>query len=424
VHLVLAYPPDEFTVRPGQQVGLGLLYVAAVAEHAGHEVTIVQEGPEYLPRLQEAVGEADVLGFTATCLDLPAVIEAREHLTFSGLTVIGGPGPSTYPEFLEPYVRCGLIDAVFMGEGEATFAEFLRHVETDGVRKTYRAGQPVDIDAIPRPARHLVQRQGHGLLLDSDGQVNAGTILASRGCPYNCHFCGSSTMWGRRVRLRDPENFRRELREMIDRYGVRELRLSDDNVIAQRDYALEIFRILGKTGVPWRLSIRVKPSDPDLYEAMRDNGCREVSFGIESFDDDVLRLLNKSATAADNQAAIRNARAAGLVVRALMIVGCPGETPQTVDLNLAALRETPPTTVSLKTFIPLPGCEVWRNPQDFNVEIVNRDMRDYNFWMYTREGVKPPQALILPDGWTETQYTDHIQRMRDGLDALGLMHRG
>jgi len=195
-------------------------------------------------------------------------------------------------------------------------------------------------------------------------------------------------------------------------------------VISNREYAEEVFEVLGAFGVPWRLSIRVKPHDPALYERMRSKGCQEVSFGIESFDPHVLEVLNKRATAADNQAAIANARAAGLVVRALMIIGCPGETEQTVDLNLAALAETPPTTVSLKTFIPLPGCAVWLDPERFGVRVVNTNLRDYNFWMYTRDGERPITPMILPDGWSHERYVAHVTRMRDGLEAMGLAHKG
>ena len=422
--IVLAFPPDEFTVRPGQQVGLGLLYVAAVAEQAGHDVVVVQDGPDYEARLRLAVGGADVVGFTATCLDLPAVCDVAKNLAYPGTVIIGGPGPTTYPEYLDPYLDDGTFDAVFIGEAENTFVRFLDDLDGGEIKRQYRAGVLTDLNNVPLPARHLVARQGHGLMLDSDGASIGATVLASRGCPFDCHFCASRQMWGPRVRVRDPEDVRRELDELVHRYGVTELRITDDNLISDPSYAAEIFDILGSFDVPWRLSIRVKPHEPEMYESMRAKGCREVSFGIESFDPHVLEVLNKRATAEDNQAAIRNARAAGLVVRGLMIIGCPGETAATVDLNLEALRETPPTTVSLKTFIPLPGCAVWQEPERFGVTIVNRNLRDYNFWMYTRDGKQPVRPMILPDGWTTERYVAHVQRMRDGLEAMGLAHLG
>lgn len=157
-----------------------------------------------------------------------------------------------------------------------------------------------------------------------------------------------------------------------------------------------------------------------MYEA----GCREVSFGVESADQDVLNRLQKGTTVEENRLALVNAKKAKLVVRILFMIGTPGETEQTVDHNIAFLKSLNFDTIALTTFIPIPGSAIANDPAAFGCKILDTNIDHYNFYLWGPDGENKWQDLIALDTLTPEQIQVNRERMKQFVIESGKSNQG
>jgi len=416
----LVNPPHPYLKQPTAQAPLGLMYVAAALRNAGVEVTIHDlsgygyDDDFHLP-------DADLYGLTGTVIDrLPVTAVAKQvKAQNGGKVVVGGPISLVHDQ-LDP--EC--IDSVVIGEGEESILHVLQ--DMPNLQRVYQAERIQDIDGIAFPARDLITDQGGNVFAFNRNYRDGGSavIITSRGCPFSCSFCASPGIWKRRVTYRSVENVMAEVDEIIETYGITQLRFSDDTFTLRRDRLIGLCDGLEARNVVWRASIRTSPNDPEMFERMYRAGCREVSFGVESGDDDVLSKMCKGPTVADNRKAIQNAKAAGLVVRVLFMIGTPGETTKTVDRNINFLADLDFDTVALTTFIPIPGSDIADRPDAHGCQILYHNIDHYNFYLWGPDGENPWGDLISLDNLTLEQLRDNRERMKEFIIASGRSNRG
>ena len=121
-----------------------------------------------------------------------------------------------------------------------------------------------------------------------------------------------------------------------------------------------------------------------------------MSIGVETFDDAVLTLLQKGATVQDNINCLEVCREVGIKTRVLMMIGTPGQTPETIRKNKEALLTVPYDIVACTTFVPLPGSQIWRYPRQFNIRILSKNLDDYNFYFFGPQGENDYVQIISP----------------------------
>lgn len=421
--------PHPYLVNPEAQAPLGLLYVAAAArELGGSDVSFVDlraKQPEdggWFAALE--LPEADIYGITGTCLDVRMVnmvarsIKAKDR---GARVIVGGP-LSLSRELIDPDV-----DAVVHGEGEYAILDVFN--DWPRLRRDYFADRITELDKLPMPARDLLEGHLGGGVFAGGKEYFAGgsTVLStSRGCPSACHFCASVNIWKRRVYYRSAASVSDEIDHVVDRYGVRQLRFSDDNLTCNRPRLEELCGILKGREIAWRCSIRVKPNDIEMFRMMKAAGCTEVCFGVESGDDHVLHSLNKGTSVKANREAVENAHAAGLAVRLLMMCGCPGETDKTVARNIEFLEsiEGKYDALALTNFTPLPGTRVASHPDECGCEILNDDIDNFNVVFYGPDGERKWENLVRPVGLTVEQLSANKERMREYAKSTGKLGEG
>ncbi len=347
---------------------LGLLYVAAAARAAGHEVRVLD--CTFLRREEAArlalAARADVVGISCLstleddCLGLARLLRGRCRLL-----VAGGPLPTCDPgRFLEDF------DVVVRGEGERTLVEILAALEegrdlagVPGVVTRASAGgvgappRPFvrDLDALPFPARDLLPNAAY----IADGRRRYGaavtTVMSTRGCPYACDFC-SNVVFGASYRARSPGGVVDEIEQAL-RLGYDRISFADDVFTLERDRVAVVCEEIRRRGLrfAWECLGRVDGFDAPLARLMRGAGCDRVFFGVESGVDVVLRLMNKRTTAQQSRGAVLAAHEAGLQVGAFFILCYPGETDDTVLQTLRFLTALPLDYAGLTVPYPLPG---------------------------------------------------------------------
>lgn len=365
---------------------LGLGYLAAIAEQEGHEVQVFDMGLRPKTPVADEVAaildwKPDVIAFTAMTTSYQSVEDATAMLKAASPApiIIGGPHATTLPELT---LQNPNIDFLVYGEGEYVFRDWLRQIAAGdtnwaankGLWYKDADGKVVDggerelipeLDALPFPARHLFDLPKYPLYAP-DGQMMV-TVLTSRGCPYKCSFCFKGIV-GRTYRQRTPENIVAELRHLIDTYGVRNFYFMDDlfTINVKRLEVILDYFISQNLGVRWRCLARVDRVTPELLKKMYKAGCRQIHFGIESGNPEILKKTAKHIDLNQVRQAIEWTEDAGIMSKGYFMLGLPGDNEQTMNetIEFAASLRLSDAMFSIAT--PMPGTELWE-------ELVHKD---------------------------------------------------
>jgi len=386
---------------------LGLGYLAAIAEQEGHEAAVFDMGLRPKVPVSVEVDEIvawkpDVIAFTAMTTSYQSVEEATALLkaALPVPIIIGGPHATTLPELTleNPH-----IDFLVYGEGEYVFRDWLRQVAAgdadwgankglwykDADGNVIDGGERElipDLDELPFPARHLFQLDKYPLYAPNREMMI--TVLTSRGCPYKCSFCFKGIV-GRTYRQRSPENIVAELRHLMDKYGARNFYFMDDlfTINVKRLEAILDYFIEQKLDVRWRCLARVDRVNPHLLKKMHQAGCRQIHFGIESGNEEILKKTAKHIDLSQVRQAIEWTEEAGIMSKGYFILGLPGDNEKTMNetIEFAASLRLSEAMFSIAT--PMPGTELWeelvrRNPETaYNADFTN----SYYYNSYTSE---------------------------------------
>ena len=372
--LINSYPP------------LGLGYLAAIAEQDGHEVRIHDFG--LYPNQPLEVDAQQVIDYKPDIVALTSMttsyhyVEQLVALLKAALgvpVIIGGPHATSLPDGTLANPN---IDYLVYGEGEYIFQDFLRAYAAGDARWDQIPGlwykengkiipggsrKPIeDLDALPYPSRHLYELKKYPLYAPNGEPML--TILSSRGCPYNCSFCFKGIV-GRSYHQRSPENIVAELRQVSETYNIRNFYFIDDlfTIDLKRLEKILDYFIDQKLDFRWRCLARVDRVSQELLKKMYRAGCRQIHYGIESGNEDVLRRTAKHIDLQQVRDAIRWTEEAGIRSKGYFILGLPGDTEATMQetIEFAATLELTEAMFSIAT--PFPGTALWnelvaRNP--------------------------------------------------------------
>ncbi len=351
--------------------GLGIL--SSVLKEAGHETDLHYMFDHWDPQgFKDHIErfKPDVVAYTSDSSQIRHVAKLIKDLKPTGLTqIMGGTHASLYPQCLE---KMDGLDAICVGEAEISFLEFINTLQNKGDYRnipgvwakredgTVKQNPPgcfhQELDSIPFGDREMFDYQ---VVVSSD--YDRMTMMMSRGCPYNCNYCGSPAMGklseGKYVRFRSIENGITEIKEVIERYKVRSIFFADDVFTIDRKYVKDFCETYKKEiNIPFEVTTRVESSNYDTFSYLKEAGCTRVAMGIESGSEELRRkALNRKMTNKKIIQAFDDARKAGLKTKSYNIVGFPYETREmhmdTVELN----QRINPDSLVCYIFNPYPG---------------------------------------------------------------------
>jgi anaerobic magnesium-protoporphyrin IX monomethyl ester cyclase len=368
------YPPSVHSHPPF--IPLGLAYLGAVAEKAGHQVTVIdcqaeKLTPESFPdRLAQTA--SDIVGVTATTLlykSAMKLITIAKEVQPQAVTILGGSHGTFWDE--NAFKEYPSLDIVVRGEGEETFIDLLEKLQAQSSLSsvsgiTYRDNGEIvrnkdrlylqDLDALPFPAHHLLPLEK----LKHNGKI-IFPLVSSRGCVYWCDFCSTVRMFGRGYRMRSPKNVVDEMQLIHDKYRVDQVTFYDDAFSVDRNRVLKICEELHarKLQMKWDCGTRVDMVDKELLQTMRNAGCFAVWLGVESGSEAILGAMNKRIRIDQTRSAYKTAHKLGLMTIANVVLGFPGETEQTARETIQLVKELNPDDVGFYIATPYPGTPMY-----------------------------------------------------------------
>ena len=356
---------------------LGLLYVAASLERAGHRVVVRDLAAQGMEVTEEDFRSADAVGISSDTTRIGRAMDLARRASRLGRPVImGGPHPQFMPDDI---LASGWVAAIVRGEGELVFPELLSALESRGERSgvqgiiyreggrivSTRDGEPVDVEALPLPARHLVDLHRYGASMSGRPIT---PVVTSRGCPGACHFCTSSSFFGRGWRSRSADAVLAELDEVHNRYGFRAVAFMDDNFTLAPERVERIADGILERGYDlkwWNFSrVDTIVRNPGMVAKMAAAGSTTVYLGIESGSDDTLNSLGKNTRSSDVAQAVDILRHNNIESYGSYIIGNLNESAvdvaQTIDL--AIRLNTNIAQFSILT--PYPGTMLYEQIKD------------------------------------------------------------
>jgi len=392
----------------------GLLSLAAQARLAGHTVEVLNLISLPWPQIEDFLARrpADVAGltcFTSNRRGTLALSRLLRQLNPKIHIAVGGPHATALArEMLE---HSSAIDTVICGEGEAVFARLLDALAAGslpaGIPGTAyrRAGQI--LLAAPQPRIEDLDSLAPACAYAPDH-----IVMTSRGCAWDCSFCDSAGMWGRKVRSHSPQYVFKMLDALVNRAGQKALAIKDETFTLDRDRALAICRGIREQGLNflWSCDTRADSLDREVLREMRLAGCVRISMGLESASERLLARIGKGIKLPDAVRAVALARELGFQVRLYMIVGTPGETRQTLEESIAFVRDCRPTEVIWNPYTVFPGtrdfalgvqhgeidAELFFREEFFELTpLAGRDDEDARFcigWLHEHQGLQHEAA--------------------------------
>lgn len=350
---------------------MALASLAAVLRRDGVPVEVIDSNydPEWRRRLAERAPAHPWFGVTANVLSIGPALEAvrivREAAPQTRI-VLGGPYPSVeYESLLKESA-----DAVVIGEGEETIralaagralAEIpgLAWRDNGNIVVNQQRKLIENLDALPLPAWDLMPVSQ--VRLSHSRNNPTLPIMTSRGCPYNCIFCGTNVIFHRRMRLFSIDRVIEEI-DHLERCGARELHFWDDNFTLDPARAIALCDRIAARKSKLTLSsvsgIRPDIGGDDLFRAMKRAGFYHVCIAYESGDADILRKLRKPTDLSKVRPVLEAANRAGLLTNGFFMLGLPFDTPETMRRTVAFACSLPLDLAQFFITIPFPGTEL------------------------------------------------------------------
>lgn len=317
------------------------------------------------------------VGFTCTTPQLPSVVSLSRFVRSLGLSsVLGGPHGTLVHSAWKREKKLGVqgratrawnqllseFDTVVAGDGEKAVVDAsnggMSVIDADSPSSPYWMSEH-DLDSAPFPPRHLLDIPSYKYEIDGHRSLS---LIAQLGCPFNCGFCGGRESGMLRVaRFRSADSVVNEVRHLFETYRVTGFMFYDDELNISQPSLLELMdkleRLQRSLNVEFRFRGFVKAQlfNSVQAHAMYRAGFRWLLVGFESGDTRILANINKKSTLAQNTACLVAARSAGLKVKALMSVGHPGETYESLNATARWISEQRPDDFDLTVITCYPG---------------------------------------------------------------------
>jgi radical SAM superfamily enzyme YgiQ (UPF0313 family) len=442
LRLSLISPPStledffgELSQTGSLQQPLGVAYLSSYLKQGGQTVQLIDAAAEKftIPRLISEVKSfhPDIIGISAVTPSYLRISKVAQKLKEeTGVPIIiGGAHVTSLPfeTLSDPAFDYGV-----MGEGELTSLDLLETIEsgkdlsnvkgivyrdnaTKEVRITPRREYIKNLDDLPFPDRDsLPPLAEYHPSQSSYRRLPLGTIISSRGCPHHCIFCDRA-VFGNSYRARGAINVVDEIELLMQKHGAREVRFWDDTFNLLPPRVMKICKEIRnrRLDIEWSCVARVSNMTQEVLHSMRQAGCWQVDYGVESGNPEVLKSIHKGITMDLVRRAVKLSRANGLRVRAFFMLGLPGETEETMQQTINFAKSLDLDVAVFHIATPLPGTELFQIAKERGE--LSQDVKWDKYLMFSAEEL-PYVTKTLTEGvlreYSKKAYREFYMRPR------------
>lgn len=382
---ILINPPTNRTIgenfysMDSQLPPLGLLYLASSLEKVGHNVNILDYCMEQYDKekLLSTLSSVSAVGITVRSFgtniidkiitdiqehdsDLPIII-GGPHCTIDPITALKELKADICVEGDGEHIICEIAD-MLQGKKRINTIPGIYYNDKQTIHHNHPANVIMDLDSIPFPARHLVEKYNYGQLYGNFFSLSKGRVtsmLISRGCPSHCTFCQTNAFM-KKYRVRSANNIIEEIEEVKQKYDF--IYFVDDNFFLNNKISNEILDRLIEKKSNMEFSIagaRVDFADDIIIKKLKKAGAKVIAFGIESGNQDVLDFYNKKITLHQIEHAVNLTKRYGLYSLGYFMFGAPMETEKHLRDTINFAKKIKLDFVVIKTLHYLKGSQIW-----------------------------------------------------------------
>jgi len=400
---------------------LGLLSLAAVLQKDGCSVSVIDAASlglsikELTVRLMRTTPK--YVGIYATTLSIfnaSVLAEEIKKIDNRIKIIVGGPHITAVPE--ESMGVFSAFDIGVIGEGEETILQLIQTIEeggdltgvlgiiyrdADSLVKTSARPLMNDLDTLPFPS--------WGLLEDFPAKYSPPTfrmkkspavyIVTSRGCPFSCIFCDHS-VFGNRCRGHSAEYILDLFEHLYTELGIREVLIEDDTFVTLKKRLFEVCEGMISRGIKmsWSCLGRADAVNPEMLKLMKRAGCWQISYGIETGDEEIMKFIGKNLDLVKVEQALTWTREAGMLSKGFFIIGHPKDSHETIQKTIKFALQLPLDDMSVSMMTPFPGSKLhgiaseygefednWGKMNELEVVFIPKGLTQHDLERYSKE---------------------------------------
>ncbi len=386
--------------KRNSQPPLGILYLASIAEKRGHQVHVIDadvEGYSMQGLIDDITKKSfEMVGITATSPIFHKAVDLAKGLKAAGYKnpiLIGGEHVNIFKN--KAFFDC--FDFGFFGESDHTFNEFLSIVEANDLNfkgmkgflyrengkvvETQAADRIEELDRLSFPAMHLLKKNVYRMTFAKFSPRYYLPIMATRGCPFKCVYC-SEPLTNPHVRFRSPKNIVDEIERWVNDLGVTHFFFMDSNLTLKKDQVEGLCREIIRRGlnITFEGWTRANLVDRQILSLLKKSGLIRISYGIESGDPEILKIIHKEVSQEDMLEAFKITAELGIEPACSVMLGLPGDTKQSVEKTIRFVKNIPQILYSNFSIAnPYPGTELynWALTGKHGIRLLINDFSEY-----------------------------------------------
>ena len=365
---ICGFSNENTDERERHHIGHGIASVGASAKAAGYDVNLIDlrtltGWEEFVSKIKADL--ADVYGISisqADCKPGAELITKIKETVPNSKIIVGGLHPSVFPF---AYADKGV--TVVVGEGEISFVDLLKMVESNSPLPTVIRGTKPNLDEIPWVDRNLFDYERELECLFSNDQPGPTvTMLAGRGCPMKCTYCqpAENMVFGSPYRLRSPQNVIDELLYLYDKHHFKNVLFWDDTFAINKKWIMEFCDLYEAQNFRATISACNRAdiicNNESMIKRMAEVGVNWFVVGMETGSQRLLDFIKKGTTVEQNKEAVRISRKYGIKTYATIMYGLPTETREDSLATCKMIEEANPEYTQVFWFLPIPGTEIYK----------------------------------------------------------------
>jgi radical SAM superfamily enzyme YgiQ (UPF0313 family) len=382
--------PESINKVQGIYPPLGIAYIASILEREGHKVDILDskalgltssETKKYIKNFHPNI--VGITSMTSTIKGALEVSKLTKEVSEDITTVLGGPHMFVFPKETLTY---NYVDFGVAGEGEIVFPELILALEgkkkfesIDGL--AYKRNNKIkfkpakrfvkNLDSLPFPARHLLPNKKYFSILADQPFT---TMITSRGCPYRCGYCFKKNL-DNIIRFRNPKNIVDEIENCLE-MKFKEIWFYDDTFTLNKKRVRGICDEIINRGIEfkWQVLTRVDCIDSELLKLMKKAGCYLIKYGVESGDQNILKLMRKNITLQQVKDAMRLTKQTGIETFCFFMIGYPGEDDKKIKKTIDFALELDPDWAMFSNTTPYPHTDL------IDLAYKTKMLNDKDYW--------------------------------------------